>query len=235
MGDGALSFGRSDGLQRRCGIAHAILAPEQLIGAIRASPVRDGDRGHPEHAARVGGVGGGPQRQLDRWVAGGVLRRPGIQARLLRCCQDVLRHSQVMSALEGRAECLQRELAPASGLGGVGGHAYREQENYTAAIHTYEEMAKLGPDAQKRAEMLMIDTYRESHDLDRAIAETKKQLVGQLNRFVRYYNTERPHRGVGRRTPVTAFTAREKAGPIGPKIDAAGYRIRHDRSRRAVW
>jgi tetratricopeptide (TPR) repeat protein len=56
------------------------------------------------------------------------------------------------------------------------GHAYREQENYTAAIHTYEEMAKLGPDAQKRAEMLMIDTYRESHDLDRAIAETKKQL-----------------------------------------------------------
>jgi tetratricopeptide (TPR) repeat protein len=56
------------------------------------------------------------------------------------------------------------------------GHAYREQENYTAAIRTYEEMAKLGPDAQKRAEMLMIDTYRESHDLDRAIAETKKQM-----------------------------------------------------------
>jgi tetratricopeptide (TPR) repeat protein len=56
------------------------------------------------------------------------------------------------------------------------GHAYREQENYTAAIHTYEEMAKLGPEAQKRAEMLLIDAYRESHDLDRAIAETKKQL-----------------------------------------------------------
>jgi tetratricopeptide (TPR) repeat protein len=55
-------------------------------------------------------------------------------------------------------------------------HAYREQENYPAAIHAYEEMAKLGPDAQKRAEMLMIDTYRESRDLDRAIAETKKEL-----------------------------------------------------------
>ena len=56
------------------------------------------------------------------------------------------------------------------------GHAYREQENYAAAIRTYEEMAKLGPEAQKRAEMLLIDTYRESRDLDRAIAETKKQL-----------------------------------------------------------
>lgn len=56
------------------------------------------------------------------------------------------------------------------------GHAYREQENYAAAIRTYEDMAKLGPEAQKRAEMLLIDTYRESRDLDRAIAETKKQL-----------------------------------------------------------
>ena len=41
---------------------------------------------------------------------------------------------------------------------------------------TYQDMAKLGPDAQKRAEMLLIDTYRESRDLDRAIAETKKAL-----------------------------------------------------------
>ena len=38
-------------------------------------------------------------------------------------------------------------------------------------------------------------------------AQTKKQLVGQLNRFARYYNTERPHRGVGRRTP---------SRPLGP-------------------
>ena len=42
-------------------------------------------------------------------------------------------------------------------------------------------MAKLGPDAQKRAEMLLIDTYRESRDLDRAIAETKKALDASPN------------------------------------------------------
>jgi tetratricopeptide (TPR) repeat protein len=56
------------------------------------------------------------------------------------------------------------------------GHAYRAQENFPAAIRTYQEMGKLGPDAQKRAQMLLIDTYRESRDLDRAIAETKKAL-----------------------------------------------------------
>lgn len=56
------------------------------------------------------------------------------------------------------------------------GRTYREQENYPAAIATFEEMARLGPDAQRRAQMLLIDTYRESHEMDRAIAETKKAL-----------------------------------------------------------
>jgi tetratricopeptide (TPR) repeat protein len=61
------------------------------------------------------------------------------------------------------------------------GHAYREEEDYTAAIQTYQEMGKLGADAQKRAEMLLIDTYRESRDLDHAIAETKKVLEAAPN------------------------------------------------------
>ena len=60
-------------------------------------------------------------------------------------------------------------------------------------------------------------------------ATTKKLLQGQLNRFAEYYNTERPHRGIGRRRPIEAFGAREKPGPIGPRIEAGGYRIRHDK------
>ena len=38
-------------------------------------------------------------------------------------------------------------------------------------------MGKLSPESHKRAQMLLIDTYRESHDIDRAIAETKKALA----------------------------------------------------------
>jgi tetratricopeptide (TPR) repeat protein len=56
------------------------------------------------------------------------------------------------------------------------GRAYREEENYPEAIRSFEQMAQLGPDAQKRAQMLLIDTYRESHEMDRAIAATKKAL-----------------------------------------------------------
>jgi tetratricopeptide (TPR) repeat protein len=56
------------------------------------------------------------------------------------------------------------------------GHAYRQEQNYPAAIKTYQEMGQLGPEALKRAQMLLIDTYRENRDLDRAIAETQKLL-----------------------------------------------------------
>ena len=60
-------------------------------------------------------------------------------------------------------------------------------------------------------------------------ATSKKQLQAQLDDFVASYNQIRPHRALRRRTPVEAFTARERAYPTGPKIDCAGYRIRHDR------
>ena len=61
------------------------------------------------------------------------------------------------------------------------GHAYREEQNYPAAIKTYQDMGQLGPEAQKRAQMLLIDTYRENRDLDRAVAETKKLLDASPN------------------------------------------------------
>jgi tetratricopeptide (TPR) repeat protein len=56
------------------------------------------------------------------------------------------------------------------------GHAYKEQHNYTAALSAFDEMGKLNPDAHKRARMLAIDTYRENHEIDRAIEEAKKAL-----------------------------------------------------------
>jgi tetratricopeptide (TPR) repeat protein len=56
------------------------------------------------------------------------------------------------------------------------GHAYRQAQKYPEAIQTFQEMEKLGPDAQKRAELLLIDTYRDSRQIDSAIAEAKKAL-----------------------------------------------------------
>jgi transposase InsO family protein len=66
---------------------------------------------------------------------------------------------------------------------------------------------------------------------DRAV--TKKQLQAQLDFFVEYYNTIRPHRSLRRRRPLEAFEAREKARPEGAMIAAAGFRIRRDKVDRS--
>jgi len=57
------------------------------------------------------------------------------------------------------------------------GHAYRDQGNFQAALDSFQELAKLSPESKKRAQVLIIDTYRENHDVERAITETQKALA----------------------------------------------------------
>jgi transposase InsO family protein len=64
-------------------------------------------------------------------------------------------------------------------------------------------------------------------------AATTRALQAQLDRFVAYYNTVRPHRSLQRRTPHDAFTARSRAYPRLTPITADGYRLRHDKIDRA--
>ncbi len=59
--------------------------------------------------------------------------------------------------------------------------------------------------------------------------ETKKQLQRQIDRFVAYYNEVRPHRGIGRRTPLSVYGAREKARPSPAFVKVADRRLRLDR------
>ena len=59
---------------------------------------------------------------------------------------------------------------------------------------------------------------------------TLAELQAQLDRFGSYYNTVRPHRAIGRRTPAAAFAARTKAKPRNPPVTAEGHhRVRQDR------
>jgi len=54
-------------------------------------------------------------------------------------------------------------------------------------------------------------------------------LQAQIDRFVAYYNTIRPHRARDRTTPRAAFDARDKARPQGPKITVSrDTRVRRD-------
>ncbi|HEY5201575.1 MAG TPA: IS481 family transposase [Acidothermaceae bacterium] len=61
-------------------------------------------------------------------------------------------------------------------------------------------------------------------------AETVAELQTQLDTFVEYYNHHRPHRGIGRRTPATAWAARPRATPTRQGIHISEqFRVRKDR------
>lgn len=61
-------------------------------------------------------------------------------------------------------------------------------------------------------------------------ARTVAELQTQLDRFAVNYNTWRPHRALGRRTPVEAFGARPKATPAAWAFEVPSrYRVRRDR------
>jgi transposase InsO family protein len=56
------------------------------------------------------------------------------------------------------------------------------------------------------------------------------ELQAQLDTFAEYYNDHRPHRGVGRRTPATAWAARPRAIPARQGIQISEhFRVRKDR------
>ena len=59
--------------------------------------------------------------------------------------------------------------------------------------------------------------------------ETKKQLQRVLDRFCEYYNAERPHRGLDRRTPLSVWNMKEKAVPTGAVVKTDGRRLRFDK------
>lgn len=61
-------------------------------------------------------------------------------------------------------------------------------------------------------------------------ARSIRELQSQIDRFITYYNEVRPHRALGRKTPKSAFEARDKARPTGRGIEiGAGVRVRRDR------
>jgi len=61
-------------------------------------------------------------------------------------------------------------------------------------------------------------------------AGSLEELQGKLDRFRGYYNVERPHRALGRRTPQEAFEERPKAAPsVAGFVVPTHFRVRKDK------
>jgi tetratricopeptide (TPR) repeat protein len=57
------------------------------------------------------------------------------------------------------------------------GQLYRDTQNYQAAIYTFEELGHLGEEEDRRARMMIMDTYRAAKDLPRALQTGKEALA----------------------------------------------------------
>jgi tetratricopeptide (TPR) repeat protein len=57
------------------------------------------------------------------------------------------------------------------------GQLYRDTQNYQAAIYTYEELGHLGEEEDRRARMMIMDTYRAAKDLPKALQTGKEALA----------------------------------------------------------
>jgi transposase len=64
--------------------------------------------------------------------------------------------------------------------------------------------------------------------IDDHSARTLSELQEQLDAFAHYYNAIRPHRALGGRTPLQAYSAHVKARPTGAPAKAY-FRVRSDR------
>jgi len=58
------------------------------------------------------------------------------------------------------------------------GQLYRDTENFSAAVNTYTELGNLGAEEDRRARILIMDTYRAAKDLPKAL-EAGKQAVAK--------------------------------------------------------
>lgn len=56
------------------------------------------------------------------------------------------------------------------------GQLYRETSNYSAAVNTFEEMIHLGTEEDRRARVMIIDTYRDARDVPKALDAAHKAV-----------------------------------------------------------
>ena len=56
------------------------------------------------------------------------------------------------------------------------GELYRETSNYTAAVNTFEEMLRLGVEEDRRARVMIMDTYRDARDMPKALDAAHKAV-----------------------------------------------------------
>ncbi len=180
-----------DDPDHRRGLAQALLGQQKYAGALEQyRKLAQADPGNAENYVRMAQI----NRRLGQFDEAGANLQ---QAKhLAPGSVEIIFNEALLYQDQGRYGDAVRILSDAiaglksRGAGNPGalailfeqlGSTYRAQQNYSAAIESFEQLETLGPDARKRGVLLRIGTYRDSRDFDRAIAEARKELETSPN------------------------------------------------------
>jgi tetratricopeptide (TPR) repeat protein len=82
--------------------------------------------------------------------------------------------SDAVTGIKGQSSVLPTRRRSLAILYQQLGQLYRDTQNYQAAVFTYEELGHLGEEEDRRARLLIMDTYRLAKDLPKALAAGKE-------------------------------------------------------------
>jgi tetratricopeptide (TPR) repeat protein len=85
--------------------------------------------------------------------------------------------SDAVSGLKSQATVLPSRRRSLAILYQQLGQLYRDEQKYQEAIYTYQELGHLGDEEDRRARMLIMDTYRAAKDLPKALQTGKEALA----------------------------------------------------------
>jgi tetratricopeptide (TPR) repeat protein len=85
--------------------------------------------------------------------------------------------SEAVTGVKNQSEVLPTRRRTLAVLYQQLGQLYRTTENFQAAVYTYEELGRLGEDEDRRARLLLMETFRTAKDLPRAVQTGKEALA----------------------------------------------------------
>jgi tetratricopeptide (TPR) repeat protein len=85
--------------------------------------------------------------------------------------------SDALTGIKGQSPALPSRRRSLAILYQQLGQLYRDTQNYQASIYTFEELGHLGEEEDRRARMMIMDTYRAAKDLPKALQTGKEALT----------------------------------------------------------
>ena len=85
--------------------------------------------------------------------------------------------SEALNGVKGQSSVLPSRRRSLAIIYQELGQLYKDRQDYSTAVYTYSELGHLGEDEDRRARLLIMDTYRAAKDLNKALQAGREALA----------------------------------------------------------